>query len=135
MYKMEESPMEERKRLPDSELDIMLAVWRIDGKATAPQILEALKRPLTAGALHTYLKRLEEKGFLSREKVGKTNCYTALVRRGDYEGSEGRAVLDKLYGKSLGRFATALYDGGKLTREDVEELREFLDGVEEWMLE
>ena len=127
--------MEERKRLPDSELDIMLAVWRADGRITAPQIMGAMERPLTAGALHTYLKRLEEKGFLSCEKEGKTNFYTALVGRGDYEGSEGRAVLDKLYGKSLGRFAAALYDGGKLTREDVEELREFLDGVEDWMLE
>lgn len=127
--------MEKMKRLPDSELDIMLAVWRADGTVTAPQILEALERPFTAGALHTYLKRLEEKGFLSCEKAGKNNRYTALIGRGDYEGKEGRNLLDKLYGKSLGRFAAALYDGGKLTREDVEELREFLDGVEDWMLE
>lgn len=127
--------MEELKRLPDSELDIMLAVWRMDGAATAPQILEALEHPFTAGALHTYLKRLEEKGFLSCAKEGKNNYYTPLVPREDYEGREGRNLLDKLYGKSLGRFAAALYDGGKLTREDVEELREFLDGVEDWMLE
>ena len=43
--------------------------------------------------------------------------------------------MDKLYGKSLGRFAAALYDGGKLTQEDVAELRAFLDGLEEGKLE
>lgn len=126
--------MEEIKRLPDSELDIMLAIWRVGERATAPAVMTELARPLTAGALHTYLKRLEEKGFLFCEKEGKQNFYTPLVKREEYEGQEGRAVLDKLYGKSLGRFAAALYDGGKLSREDVEELREFLDGVEDWML-
>ena len=45
-------------RLPESELDIMLAVWEAGEKgATAPGILEGLARPLTASALHSYLKR------------------------------------------------------------------------------
>lgn len=64
------------KRLPESELDIMLAVWTAEGEISAPEILSALDRPLTASALHSYLKRLEEKGFLSCRKEGKTNLYT-----------------------------------------------------------
>ena len=48
------------KRLPESELDLMLAVWALGEDATAPAILEQLERPLTASALHSYLKRLEE---------------------------------------------------------------------------
>ena len=57
--------MKENKRLPESELDIMLVVWASGGGVTAPAILEHLERPLTASALHSYLKRLEEKGFLA----------------------------------------------------------------------
>ena len=93
--------MKENKRLPESELDIMLVVWAGEGGVTAPAILEGLERPLTASALHSYLKRLEEKGFLACEKRGKVNYYTPLVSREEYQRSEGRTILQKLYGGSL----------------------------------
>ena len=65
-------------RLPESELELMLAVWEAGEEGTtAPGILARLERPLTASALHSYLKRLEEKGFLSCGKEGKTNRYRA----------------------------------------------------------
>ena len=108
-------------RLPESELDIMLAVWEAGEKgATAPGILEGLARPLTASALHSYLKRLEDKGFLTCRKEGRTNRYFPLMQ-------ESRTVLDKLYAGSLKRFAAALYDGGALSPEDVKELEDYLD--------
>ena len=40
--------MKENKRLPESELDIMLVVWAGGEGVTAPAILEHLERPLTA---------------------------------------------------------------------------------------
>ena len=58
-------------RLPESELDVMLTVWKHGGEASAPAIGESLGRELTASALHSYLKRLEEKGFLACRKAGK----------------------------------------------------------------
>ena len=64
--------MMEKLHLPESEEDIMLVVWNGEGPVTAPAILEKLERPLTASALHSYLKRLEEKGYLSCQKQGKT---------------------------------------------------------------
>lgn len=125
---MSEKP--ERRRLPESELDIMLAVWNGGEEGiTAPEIGGALARPLTASALHSYLKRLEEKGFLTCVKQGKVNRYTALVSKADYQAREGKTVLEKLYGSSLRRFTAALYDGGALSREDLDELREFLNDL------
>ena len=123
--------MEEYRRLPESELDIMLAVWNGGEAVTAPQIHSGLERPLTASALHSYLKRLEEKGFLSCEKAGKTNLYRPLVSREDYQRQEGQNLLGKLYAGSLKRFAAALYDGGALSKEDVEELRSYLSTLGE----
>lgn len=121
----------EIRRLPESELDIMLAVWNGgEGGTTAPEITAALERPLTASALHSYLKRLEEKGFLTCVKQGKVNRYTALVSKEDYQAREGRSVLEKLYGSSLRRFTAALYDGGALSPDDLDELRDFLDELE-----
>ena len=105
----------------------MLAVWHSQGAATAPAILEALERPLTASALHSYLKRLEEKGFLRCEKEGRVNRYTPLISEEAYRRHAGDAVLEKLYDGSLKTFAAALWDGGKLTAEEAAELRDYLD--------
>ena len=116
--------------LPESELDIMLVIWDLGGQAAAPDVLERLERPLTASALHSYLKRLEDKGYLSCAKEGKVNRYAALVRREDYQSREGRTILGKLYQGSLKRFAAALYDGGALDKGEVEELRAYLEELE-----
>lgn len=124
--------MDELKRLPESELDIMLVTWAEEQEGegvTAPQILAGLDRPLTASALHSYLKRLEEKGFLSCEKAGKSNRYRSLVSRADYERQESQNILRKLYAGSMKRFAAALYDGGALSSGDAEELRAYLGGL------
>ena len=118
---------QELARLPESELDVMLAVWRSGGEASAPDIGGRLGRPLTASALHSYLKRLEERGFLSCRKEGKVNVYTALVTETAYRRTEGGAVLEKLYDGSLKTFAAALWDGGRLTAQEVAELRDYLD--------
>ena len=125
------SGKQEIRRLPESELDIMLAVWNggEDG-ITAPELGEALERPLTASALHSYLKRLEEKGFLRCEKEGRVNTYVPLIGEEEYRRQAGGAVLEKLYDGSLRTFAASLWDGGKLSKDDVNELREYLDELE-----
>lgn len=123
--------MSDRKRLPESELDIMLVVWKHGGAITAPAILAGLERPLTASALHSYLKRLEEKGFLSCAKDGKVNAYTALIPQEEYRKTAGKSLLEKLYGGSLARFAASLYDGEPVGREELAELQTLLDELRE----
>ena len=123
--------MVENKTLPESELDIMLVVWDLGCEVTAPAILNGLERPLTASALHSYLKRLEEKGFLSCAKCGKVNLYTPLVSRGEYQRTAGSSMLKKLYGNSITRFAAALYDGEQVDREELERLQKLLHEMSE----
>jgi len=119
--------MTDNRQLPESELDIMLMVWDYGQDISAPAILAGLERPLTASALHSYLKRLEEKGFLSCEKRGKVNVYTPLVSRREYERAAGSSMLKKLYGNSLTRFAAALYDGRQVDKEELKQLEQLLD--------
>ena len=122
--------MKERKNLPESELDIMLVIWNGGGSMAAPDILEALDKRLTFSALHSYLRRLVEKGFLRQYKMGRVNCYTSLISEEEYRRQAGGSVLDKLYNGSIKTFAAALWDGGKLSREDISELQEYLKGLE-----
>lgn len=55
---------------------VMLSILILDDKAYGlmiqKEISERLKRPLSRGALHTALTRLEEKGYLESEVGGAT---------------------------------------------------------------
>src|SRR5262245_20098504 len=78
------SMMSRRVPLPEAELDVMSCLWKL-GSATAAQIREALehRRPMAHATVCTLLKRLEEKGCVSREKAshGKAFLYRAELKQ------------------------------------------------------
>ena len=97
------------QRLPESELDIMLVLWN----GTPP------------------MTRPESKNFVEVTKQGKLNLYTPLVSQSDYQAHESQSVLEKLYGNSLKKFVTSLYQGKKISSEEIHELSDFLKELED----
>ena len=118
------------RRLPDTELEVMKALWA-SGPDTPRASLEAALAPRrwASNTINTYLTRLADKGFVAVERAGRGNRYTALVSREDYLAYDSQAVLSRLYGSSPRNFVAALARGG-LKREDVAQLRELLDQLE-----
>ncbi|MBO5088592.1 MAG: BlaI/MecI/CopY family transcriptional regulator [Lachnospiraceae bacterium] len=117
------------RRLPESELEIMMIVWNSSEAVSVNRILEQMTKDkdLTLGALHSYLKRLVNKGFLITRKRGKQNVYEALITQTEYQEMESRTILKQLYNGSLKTFVATLYNSDQITREDVDELRSFID--------
>ena len=116
------------RRLPDSELDLMQIIWQQEPPVSRLEIEQRVcaHHELAPTTILTLLTRLCEKGFLSVEKQGRANLYTPLISRRDYLASESRSLLDKLYGGSVKTFATALCDSG-ISKEDLKELRDLLE--------
>jgi len=116
------------KRLPDSELELMQIIWKMEYPVSRPDIEKNLPKnhQLAATTILTLLTRLCEKGFLKVEKQGKTNLYTPLIAEKDYLAGESRNILNRLYGGSLKAFAMSLVDSG-VSREEIDELRKMLD--------
>ena len=116
-------------RLPDSELEVMQAVW--DSEQPVPRAhLEALmaeRHPIAQTTLLTLLTRLADKGFVRIEKAGRGSVYTALVNREDYLAQQSRSFVDRLCGGKMSVFAAALCDSG-LTKEELDELRKLIEG-------
>lgn len=59
--------------LPESELDIMLALWEAEQRPV-PRIYFDHKlayKGWSVNALNSFLSRLEEKGFIKSTKIGK----------------------------------------------------------------
>ncbi len=117
------------KRLPDSELELMMIIWDAGHPVTRNEIEEKLpgERRLSATTILSFLSRLEEKGFVRVRKEGRNNVYEPVVRKEDYLTQESRSIWKRLYQNSVGNFMTALGRGDELTDQDLEELQEFLD--------
>ena len=102
--------MEKLRRLPDTELEMMLVLWEAEGEVPRSYFDQQLKeKNWNINTINTYLSRLEKKGFLTCEKRGKMNFYRPAVAREEYLAFESRSMLDRLYGSSVKRFVTALY--------------------------
>lgn len=117
------------KKLPDAELELMMIIWQAKEPISRMEIEDQLgdSKDVVASTLLTLLSRLENRGFVEREKRGKVNYYTALVPQEEYLKSEGQSILQRMFKGSLSNFVTALYTGEKLSKQDLEELKSFLD--------
>lgn len=116
------------QKLPDSELDMMIALWNGHQEMTRSEIEEFMnqKKKLAPTTILTLLSRLEKKNFVSVKKEGKANLYSALVTQEEYQQQEGKHVLEKLYDNSLKNFVATLYQGKQIDQNDIEELESFL---------
>lgn len=121
----------EYRTLPNSELELMMILWRADAPMTRTAIEEKLpkKRKLSKTTILSFLSRLEEKGFVRVEKEGRNNCYFPIVKEKDYLEQESSSILKKLYGSSVKKFVAALYDGNRLSKDQIEELKDYLDSL------
>ena len=117
------------KRLPDSELELMMIIWDVGRGITRNEIEERLPqdRRLSATTILSFLSRLQEKGFVCVRKEGRNNVYEPLIRKEDYLRQESRSIWKRLYQNSVGNFMTALCQEDELTEHDLDELQEFLD--------
>lgn len=115
------------KRLPESELEIMMIIWEYNRPVNRMEIEERLKKNVAAPTILSFLNRLEAKGFVSVEKIGKINWYSSLVKEEEYLQKESRNILRRMYQNSLKNFVTALYDGEGLSSQDLEDLKAFIE--------
>ena len=117
------------KRLPDSELELMMIIWDAGRPMSRNEIEEQLpgERQLSATTILSFLSRLQEKRFVQVRKEGRNNVYEPLVRKEDYLKQESRSIWRRLYQNSVGNFMAALGQGDELTDQDLDELQEFLD--------
>ena len=124
---------QELRRLGDAELEIMQAVWRSGEAVQSTYIQQALRarRDWPLPAVLTALNRLVEKGFLTCRKQGRGNWYAPAVSEEEYREFEGRGFLQRLYGNSFPALVAALYRGKTIGREELDDLRRFLDRLED----
>ena len=123
------------QKISDAELEIMKVVWANGEKPTffAYLIDELATRgkPWQKNTLITLLNRLVNKGFLKAKKIGRCNEYTPLVSEMEYQTTQTRNFLNKIYEGNVKGLVSNLISGDLLTDEEYEELKKMLEKGQE----
>ena len=120
--------MSGQNSITTAELAVMQVLWNAGIPLKIQEVWEQLP---DAGwkynTVGTLLLRLEEKGAVHCEKIGKNRVYTPLLDKEDYTRTQTRGIIDLLYHGSVKELAAALMRSEGLTAEDIDDLRKEFD--------
>ncbi|OBR66666.1 CopY family transcriptional regulator [Paenibacillus oryzae] len=117
------------QKLSDTELELMEEIWSCTPPVTSTELLNVFMqkgREWKAQTISTFLSRLVDKGALTFTRNGRTNQYAPRLSREEYKLLETQQVLDGLYQGSVKNMISAMYDGNKLSDQDMVELKKWL---------
>lgn len=120
--------MKHVQKLSDTEMELMEVIWECDPPVTSTELLHIFAergKKWKAQTISTFLSRLVDKGALEATRHGRTNKYVPLISLKDYKLTETQQVLDGLYQGSVKNLIAALYDGDRLSDDDIAELKQW----------
>ena len=114
--------------LSGAETEILRLVWE-KHPATVQNVCESLPadRKITYATVQTLLRRLEKKGYVKHETVGKAHVFSPAVKPDDVISKAVSSFLDKLFGGDPVPHMQYLARHDKITAADVEELQELTE--------
>ena len=115
------------KELTAKEEEIMQLFWA-DGPLFVKQLVEKYPEPKPHfNTLSTYVRALEEKGFLDHESFGSTYRYFALIKADDYQNRTLKNVITKYFNNSYLKVVSSFIESKDIS---VDDIRRLLDEVE-----
>ena len=117
----------EKIHLTGSEWNVLECLWE-NNPQTVMQLVARLGESVgwAKSTTITMLRRMEEKGLVHCEIIGKGKSYTPAVEQEIAVISETRSFLNRIYRGSVGLMLSAMADRQELSREEIAELREIL---------
>ena len=120
------------RKLPETELELMLRLWDAGESVQRSYFnLKLRDKKWSDSTILTLLARLQEKGFITSEKSGNKNIYTAVISKDDYMQVENNSFLSRLHKGSIKHFVASLADSDDLTASDIDELENLLKQLKE----
>lgn len=117
--------------LTASEWNVLECLWRHSPQTVMELVAELKCRVGWAKSTTiTTLRRMEEKGLVRSETIGKAKHYTPIVAREEAEIEETHTFLDRVYRGSVGLMVSTMARRQALTQEDIAQLRAILDQAE-----
>ena len=116
--------------ISNAEMKVMNHIWEAGEMVTVSDMVTILNEEGEEWAYQTvatFLRRLEAKGFLATTKQGKKLCYFPLISKEQYEKNEAEGFIESKFGGSLKNFLVAFRGSEKIGKNDIEDLKAWLD--------
>ncbi len=101
----------------------MERIWA-SGAATADDVRTALasSHPMKESTVRTVLRRLESKGYLSHDVVGRTYHYRPAVAKESVGARALRQIADRFFGGSVEQLVVGMVDNEVIDPSELEAL-------------
>lgn len=116
--------------LANAELAIMNLLWDND-PLTAREIRETIypgSSKTQHGTVQKLLHRLEEKGFVDRDRKLPVHLFSYAVSRQNYASGQLESLANKLTAGSFAPLITHLIEEKKISHDEINRIRAILDG-------
>jgi predicted transcriptional regulator len=118
-------------RVSAAESVVMGALW---GKSplSAEEIIGEVGEAngWTEATVKTLINRLLKKGAIAARKDGRRYLYTPKLKRADYVAAESQGLLDRLFDGRLAPLVSHFSQGGKLSPEDIADLKKLIEELD-----
>jgi len=118
--------------LANAELGVMNLLWQND-QLTARQIRDQLYSDATKaqhGTVQKLLQRLEDKGYVVRDRSLSVHLFSAAISRQTYAGQQLESLADRLTAGSFAPLITHLVEEKKISPDEITRIRAILDEQE-----
>lgn len=118
--------------ITDAEMDVLKALWAA-GKGTVREIAGRMTgKPQRAyTTLQTLLKRLEDKGVVTREKGETPHVYRPLLSRHALMKSRLTSLAEELCDGAMGPLLLALVEKNKFSRKELESFQDLIEKLDD----
>lgn len=114
-------------KLTKAEEQIMRYLWNLE-KAYLKNILDEFPDPKPASTtIATFLKRMNDKGFVSYHQHGSNREYFPLVRKTEYFSEQVNSMIKDYFNNSASQFASFVTNETNLNLTDLEELKKLVE--------
>ena len=118
--------------ITEAEMEVLKALWRA-GEGTVREIAERFpkKRQRAYTTLQTLLKRLEDKGAVTRLKENVPHVYTPLVTRQSLMKTRLASIAEELCDGAAGPLVMALVENKTFSKKELDSFRTLIDQLDE----
>ncbi|MDP6046349.1 MAG: BlaI/MecI/CopY family transcriptional regulator [Phycisphaerae bacterium] len=115
--------------LANAELGVMNLLWR-DDQLTARQIRDELYPDASKaqhGTVQKLLQRLEDKGFVRRDRSLSVHLFSSAISRQTYVGQQLESLAETLTSGSFAPLITHLVETQKISADEIDRIRDILN--------
>lgn len=131
---MNERFFEEERNLSVSETVIMKAIWDAKEDISIPDLIDKLReeygKDYARTTVVTFLLKLSDKGFVRTYRKGKLSYAHIMKSEDDYKAKLLSEEADFWFGGQVPKMVSALVSKRAISKEDVEEIKNILDGLD-----